>query len=153
MSTRRQTRRTKRVGRLSGSNDLPGAMNLDDSDIILSTDQSTDELSTKSPVGTPVPKRAANEMGDVESSASKRRPSHANTPAGITSMAASEAIAPSPRNIPPTVDFSNKCVVDKDTLARWEAVIEKLTQAAPLIGNITTNAPAQSTSQTKKTSG
>lgn len=147
MSTRRQTRRTKRVCRLSGSEDLPWTMDITDG-----SDDTQNNSIVQSNPSTPAPKRAANEMGDVQQSATKRQAVQINTPNNVTSVAISDTVADSPRNVAPTVPFDNRVVVDTDALERWEAVIEKLNSAAPMIGSIGTETPAPSGSRVEKTS-
>ena len=147
MSTRRQTRRTTRVNRLSEGNDLPLSM-----EILDGSDEMQNISQNESNPSTPAPKRAANAMGDIESSAAKRQHSKTNTPNKLTSIAVSETVADSPRNTAPTVSFSNSCNVDTDTLKRWEAVTEKLTQVAPLIGFNANPAATPSRSQVVKPS-
>ena len=147
MSTRRQTRRTTRVNRLSEGNDLPLSM-----EILDGSDEMQNISQNESNPSTPAPKRAANAMGDIESSAAKRQLSDANTPSKPTSIAVSDTVADSPRNTVPTVSFSNNCNIDTDTLKRWEAVTEKLTQVVPMLGFTANAAATPSRSQVDKSS-
>ena len=149
MSTRRQTRRQKRVGRLSGDADISSHLMFeshDDSqnDTEQTVNDQSVEVTHESRVNTPAPKRAANEMGDVEFSASKRVASRQNTPSRAATSAANETPAPPVRSNSPT-----KYPMNDNNLVRWEAVAEKLIMAGPRVAD---NVPSTSTSSNSETS-
>ena len=139
MSVRRPTRRTRRGTRLSGSDSLPWPLDIqnqnsenNDSAEVAATEQ------IQSNQNTPAPKMAANEMGDIESSASKRMPLRSNTPAQLNVSAASESQART-ENVNP----SPKHLISAEAFKRLETFIEKLDKTAPLLAANATNAPTR----------
>ena len=131
MSTRRQTRRAaRRLNRLSDSNNSALTVNDDvsnDTHGEQSVEHTAPESNTSTQNHTPAPKRAANEVEDIELGAAKPQQSEPGTPNVRMMLAAGETVTCPQRNNVPLMHALND-----NSLARWEAVVERLAMSSPV---------------------
>ena len=142
MSARRQTRRTKRVSRLSGSEDLSLEMNIEEP---IEAHTSAEQAAAKQvdsetrnvvQAKTPMQAKAANEMGDVEGNTVMRQRSQTNTPARPVVQTSENAADRAARNVTPV-----RYPANDSNISRLETICEKLMMAMPTMSQGSKTAP------------